>query len=169
MSDCWPHLTQDGWGPRQLKDLKPIFERKGYEPEAIPMSMNYMEYILSQGIELKDKDGNLVKKPYAYLFGILKQDGIFKRPEGYIDPALLYKEQKLADEKAKRALEEELLQQELAREASNIFNNGPGDELFDQAFLKIPKTHQAWYQHGQKTVIVKKSLTVQIEKLLLGE
>lgn len=82
----WPKLKETGFGKHQLHQIIDRLKKVEKSVDSILVSLDYFEYELDQG-NLKDKNGNQIENPCAYIFNALARHGYYRKPPGYISPA----------------------------------------------------------------------------------
>lgn len=127
MQEWYPHLFGEGFQSSQIHQIVNDLHTRCRSLDLIIKSLDYAEWELAHG-KMVDKEGRVVGKPASYLFTSLKQQGHYRRPQGYVDPL----EKALEEEKRRQ---EDLLKQREAIE-EKVFQ-GWLDSLSDKDKEKL--------------------------------
>ncbi|WP_320005661.1 hypothetical protein [Maridesulfovibrio sp.] len=120
----WPRLHEKSFGPDQIRQI--VEHRLSFDETILDIenSLHAVEYHLEQDIFPQTKKGIC-----NYVFAVLKRNGRFNRPAGFMTP----NEQALANAKKEKAVIREL--QELDRKKSKEADQAAQNEKFE-AWLK---------------------------------
>lgn len=85
ISFYWPKLRETGFGEHQIQQIVKRLSKVEKSTDYVLMSLDYIEFELEQG-SLKDKHGQEVSSPCAYIFNALAKNGYYRKPANYLSP-----------------------------------------------------------------------------------
>lgn len=92
----WPNLHRAGFDREQFEQVLASLAELGKPVDKVVGSLDHAEWELTQGT-MRDKEGQPVLDPCAWVFRSLARTGYYRRPKGYVSP----------EEQAARDAEEE--------------------------------------------------------------
>ncbi|EFL50853.1 hypothetical protein DesfrDRAFT_2429 [Solidesulfovibrio fructosivorans JJ]] len=92
----WPNLHRAGFDREQFEQITASLAELGKPVDKVVGSLDHAEWELAQGA-MRDKEGQPVLDPCAWVFRSLARTGYYRRPKGYVSP----------EEQAARDAEEE--------------------------------------------------------------
>lgn len=92
----WPTLARAGFGREQVEQIAAALAELGKPADKVVDGLDHAEWELAGGA-MRDKDGQPVLDPCAWVFRSLARTGYYRRPKGYVS----------AEEQAVRDAEEE--------------------------------------------------------------
>ena len=101
----WPNLARAGFGREQLEQIAAALAELGKSADKVLSGLDHAEWELASGA-MRDKDGQSVLDPCAWVFRSLARTGYYRRPKGYVSP----------EEQAERDAEEEARAVAVARQ-----------------------------------------------------
>jgi hypothetical protein len=105
MAVTWPRLHRAGFGREQFGQILVALAELGKTVDKVVQGLDHAEWELAQGA-MRDKDGQPVDDPCAWVFASLARTGYYRRPKGYVSP----------EEQAQRDAEEEARAVAVARQ-----------------------------------------------------
>lgn len=79
----YPNLARTGFGVEQIRQVLERLAKVDKSPARLFESLEHAEFELGQG-PLKDKDGEVVGNPCAFVFTALAKTGYYRRPKGFV-------------------------------------------------------------------------------------
>lgn len=145
----WPNLHRAGFDREQFEQIIAALAELGKPVDKVVGSLDHAEWELTQGA-MRDKEGQSVLDPCAWVFRSLARTGYYRRPKGYVSPeeqaARDAEEEARAVAAAWRKAEQtqfetwrEALSPEQLAEAMHGYPGGPRDAWLKAAWRKSRK------------------------------